>query len=64
MGKFKRSKDFEKQTTMPVLRHTFVGNINMYLQQKALIEKYLLNKRFLQKAFMHCTAVFMCDENP
>ena len=49
---------------MPVLRHTFVGNINMYLQQKALIEKYLLNKRFLQKAFMHCTAVFMCDENP
>ena len=45
------------------IRYTYVGDIIMHLQQKALIEKCSINKGVLQKAVMHCTAI-SCDENP
>ena len=36
-----------------------VGDINMHLQQKTLIEKCSVNKGVLQKSIMHCTVIFL-----
>ena len=38
---------------------THVGDINMHLQQKALIEECSVNKVVLQKSVIHCTAIFL-----
>ena len=37
----------------------YVGNINMHLKQNAFIERCSVNKGVLQKAVMHCTAMFL-----
>ena len=41
------------------IKHIYVGNINIHLQQKAFIEKCFVNKSVLQKAVIHCTAMFL-----
>ena len=70
-GKFKRSKDSVSRVGKTIdsnvsvkklswtIRHIYVENINMHLQQKALIDQCSVNKGVLQKVVMHCTAMFL-----
>ena len=70
MGKFNESKDSESRVRKPynyisankllwTVSYTYVGNVNMHLQQEALMEKCSVNKGVPQKAVMHCTAIFL-----
>ena len=66
IGPFKGSKDCQQgrenirqlcqwEQLSWAIRHIYVGNINIHLHQKALIEKCSVNKGVLQKAVMLCT---------